>query len=61
MSRLAPDLPSLGWTAKLDKWAKKNDAELRGRVARTHRGTCVVFVGDNNVVTATSASIRTNT
>ncbi len=61
MIRLAPDLASLGWTAKLDRWAAKQDAELKGRVARTHRGTCVVFVGDNNVVTATSASIRTRT
>lgn len=61
MARLAPDLASLGWNAKLDKWADKHDAELRGRVARTHRGTCVVFVGDNKVVTATSASVRTNT
>ncbi len=61
MARLAPDLPSLGWTAKLDRWAAKHDAELKGRVARTHRGTCVVFVGDNKVVTATSASIRTRT
>ncbi|NNE96549.1 MAG: ribosome small subunit-dependent GTPase A [Acidimicrobiales bacterium] len=61
MTRLAPDLASLGWTAKLDRWAAKQDAELKGRVARTHRGTCVVFVGDNNVVTATSASIRSRT
>ncbi len=58
---LAPDLPALGWNASLDKWADRNGAELRGRVARTHRGTCVVFVGDQKVITATSASIRTRT
>ncbi|NNF54049.1 MAG: ribosome small subunit-dependent GTPase A [Acidimicrobiales bacterium] len=58
---LAPDLTSLGWTTRLDKWADRNGAELRGRVARTHRGTCVVFVGDQKAVTATSGSIRSRT
>ncbi len=61
MSQLAPELDSLGWTFALDRWADDLGADLRGRVARTHRGTCVVFVGDGEVVTATSTSIRSRT
>lgn len=60
-AEIAPDLPALGWTPELDAWADRNAAEMRGRVAQTTRGSCVVFVGDNNIVTAASASIRART
>jgi ribosome biogenesis GTPase / thiamine phosphate phosphatase len=58
LSRLAPDLASLGWDATLDQWAgDRADTHRRGRVARADRGWSVVFTGGEAVLAA-SGSIR---
>ncbi len=62
LGRLAPDLHSLGWTAKHDAWAAGLDSkpEMLGRVARVSRGYSLVFT-DGDAVMAASASTHTRT
>lgn len=62
LSRLAPDLKSLGWTEQLDQWVSGLEADdyTLGRVARVSRGFSLIFTGGDAVLAA-SASTHTRT
>lgn len=52
-----PSLAELGWTKRHQTWADGIEHDFCGRIARTSRGFCVVFTGDEPVLAA-SSSIR---
>ncbi len=59
LSRLTPDLDSLGWTKRLDRWVGASEPDAKGRIARTTRGFSLVFTGGDAVL-ASSSSVRSS-
>ena len=60
LTKLAPTLESVGWDAELEGWAKEQDADSHGRIARSTRGFCLVFTGGDAIMAA-SSSVRSAT